>query len=80
MIWTIFIVFIVSVTINISNQFTILIQAKQKNADLKNEINELSQKNKKLEKQVEYATSSAFLEESARNNFGLGTENDYWIH
>lgn len=78
-IWIVFGIFIVSSLVNISNQFIILTQAKQKNLDLENEINELSGKNQRLKKQIEYATSSAFLEESIRKNFGMGTEDDYWV-
>jgi cell division protein FtsB len=69
----------ISAIVNITNQFLILSQAKDKNNEISNEIKNLLDKNEKLGKEIENATNSAFIEETARDKFGLGTENDFWI-
>lgn len=69
----------ISGIINISKQFFILTEAKANNQNLQNKINEFTEINGRFKKQIEFATSSAFIEKAARNNFGLGTENDFWI-
>lgn len=69
----------ISAIVNVTNQFVILTQAKDKNKEISDEIKNLLEKNKKLEQQIENATRSASIDEIARDKFGLGTENDFWI-
>ena len=68
-----------SSVLNVISQLSILTEAKKKNADLSNKINILEKENTGLKNKIAYATTSAFLEQQARDKLGLGKENDYWI-
>ena len=65
--------------INIYSQFCTLMVARQKNSELQKRKQKLEETNSLLSKKLEYATSSAFLEEEVRDKFGLGKPGDYWI-
>lgn len=78
-IWIFLSIIGISGIINISKQFFLLKEARANNRKVEDKVNELIEINGKLERQIESATSSAFIEQTARNNFGLGTENDFWI-
>lgn len=77
--WAIFMVVIGSSLLNIYKQATNLWQAKKDNQALENKIAKLENEISDMTRQLEYATSSAFLEEQAREQFGLGTGEDYWL-
>ena len=68
-----------SCAINITSQLSILVEARQKNADLSGKINILEKENSVLKNKIAYATTSAFLEQQSRDKLGMGKENDYWI-
>lgn len=77
--WAIFVVVIGSSLLNIYRQATNLWQAKKDNQALENKIAKLENEISDMTRELEYATSSAFLEEQAREQFGLGTGEDYWL-
>jgi len=64
---------------NIKTQFNTLKEAKRKNMKIENEIAKLSQDNQIISQKIEYATSSAFLEQEARDKLALGNKNDIWL-
>ncbi len=68
-----------SAGINISRQFSALVMARSQVQELEKNVVERKISNRKLISQIEYASSSAYLEEQARDKFALGTENDVWI-
>lgn len=71
---------LISITImNIGTQIEALLDANKKVAALEEKMAKLSEENNNLERQIEYATSSAFVERQARELFGLGTADDYWL-
>lgn len=65
--------------INISRQFSALNEAKIKVYEAQKNVDALVLANKKLSQKIEYATSSAYIEQQMRDKFILGTENDYWL-
>lgn len=65
---------------NIFKQYTTLVEAKKENQKLAEKIQETEKENKILIQKIEYATSSAFIEEEARDKLGLGNKNDYWVN
>jgi len=80
----IFLLFIVSIVListifNIKNQFLTLSEAQQKNDQLQSKIEKLTEMKQKLQKEIEYATSSAFREQQTRQLLGLGQNNDVWL-
>lgn len=72
-------IIVISVGLNIFRQYSTLINAKKMNKEVEIGINNLKDTNRILERKIEYATSSAYIEQQARDKFGLGGENDYWI-
>jgi len=70
---------LISTSINIKNQYWTLKEAKNKNAQLQSKIEKLITSKQKIEKQIEYATSSAFREQQTRELLGLGQQNDIWL-
>ncbi len=73
------IITIISIGINITKQFITLREARNKNIYLSEQLIDLEKNNKDLVRKIEYATSSAFLEQQSRIILGMGTNNDYWI-
>jgi len=69
----------ISAWINIIQQAMILNGAKTRNRETAVKITQLSAENQKIEKQIEYATSSAYLGRKAREYLGLGGVNDHWL-
>lgn len=69
----------ISVGLNVFRQYSTLIDAEKRNKEMTVEINNLKDTNRILERKIEYATSSAYIEQQGRDKFGLGGENDYWI-
>jgi hypothetical protein len=70
---------LISTIFNIKSQFFTLKDAEQKNAELQSKIEKLIVIKQKLQKQTEYATSSAFREQQTRQLLGLGQSNDVWL-
>lgn len=68
-----------SIIVNIKTQYSTLKEAEKQNLKIENEISKLSQENQILSQKVEYATSSAFLDQEARDKLALGSENDVWL-
>ena len=64
---------------NIWTQFNTLTEAKRLNSEYRTKISKLESENLLLEKRIAYATSSAYLQQQARDKFGLGDKNDYWL-
>lgn len=65
--------------INISNQLETIREAKKINLELKNRILKLKEENRVLENKIAWATTSAYIKQQARDKFGLGTADDYWL-
>lgn len=72
-------IIVIFVGININNQLGTLLEARRRNAELDKEIKKFSEENRIWEKKIEYATSSAFLEEEVRDKLGMGGRDDYWV-
>jgi hypothetical protein len=72
-------VIIISTFINIKNQFNTLKSAESKNYELKLKLEQTNILKNNLVKQIEYATSSAFVDSQRKKLLGLGTDNDYWL-
>jgi len=68
-----------SVFFNVKNQFLTLREAENKNQDLKDKIENLKVDKQKLIKQIEFATSSAFIDQQTHEKLALGSENDVWL-
>ena len=75
----ILIILSISVVINIKNQFLTLNMAKNENFSLNKKIREFEESNSVLTRRIEYSSSSAFIDQKMRENFGLGEENDVWL-
>ena len=73
---------IISISIigNIKTQYITLKDAEKQNLKIEKEISKLNQENQILNQKVEYATSSAFLEQEAHDKLALGNENDVWLN
>jgi len=73
---------IISISIigNIKTQYITLKDAEKQNLKIEREISKLNQENQILNQKVEYATSSAFLEQEAHDKLALGNENDVWLN
>lgn len=69
----------VSIIVNIKTQYNTLKEAEKQNLKIEMEISRLNQENQILIQKVEYATSSAFLDQEARDKLALGSENDVWL-
>ncbi len=72
-------VLIVSTILNIRNQYLTLKEAQKKNNELVMKIENMAKLKQKMIKQIEYATSSAFIDQQKRQLLGLGTDNDFWL-
>ncbi len=74
-----FILIFLSILFNILSQFRILKNARVENINLVHLVRKVEGENRILERKIEYATSSAYIQQQARDKFGLGSENDHWI-
>jgi hypothetical protein len=72
-------VIVVSTLINIKNQFETLETAENKNEELKIKLDQMNVLKNNLDKKIEYATTSAFVDSQRKELLGLGTNEDYWI-
>jgi hypothetical protein len=72
-------VLIISTLLNIRNQYLTLKEAQKKNNELEIKVENMTRLKQKMIKQIEYATSSAFVNQQQRQLLGLGTENDFWL-
>ena len=68
-----------SVFINIKNQYFTLKEAENKNDQLTNKIEELKLEKQKLIKKIEYATTSAYINQQIHDKLAMGGENDVWL-
>lgn len=64
---------------NIFTQYKTLVEAKRLNTEYRTRIEQLKEENNRLEARINYATSSAFIQQQARDLLGLGNRNDYWL-
>jgi cell division protein FtsB len=69
----------VSIVNNIKTQYGTLKEAERQNLKIEKEIAKLTQENQILNQKIEYATSSAFIEQEAHEGLGMGGENDVWL-
>ena len=65
--------------VNISKQWHTLNEAQQQNIKMEREISRLKMSNEEIKRQIEYATSSAALDQEAREKLALGKINDSWL-
>ena len=72
-------VLIISTILNIRNQYLTLKEAQKKNNELVIKVENMTKQKQKMIKQIEYATSSAFINQQQRQLLGLGTNNDFWL-
>jgi len=79
LIWVLAVMVTISLIFNIKNQFLTLKMAGDENVTLNKEIKQLDESNKDLIKQINYSTSSAFVDQKAREYFGLGNGSDAWL-
>ena len=77
---SIFSIVLISTIFNIKSQLFTLREAEQKNRGLEIKIENLTKLKQKLNKQIEYATSSASIERQTKQLLGLGTENEAWLN
>ncbi|MDD4135940.1 MAG: hypothetical protein PHN66_02625 [Candidatus Shapirobacteria bacterium] len=70
----------VSIIVNIKTQYNTLKEAEKQNLKIEMEISRLNQENQILIQKVEYATSSAFLDQEMHDKLGLGNEGDVWLN
>lgn len=68
-----------SIINNIRTQYGTLKEAERQNLKIEKEITKLKQENQILNQKIEYATSSAFIEQEAHERLGMGGENDLWL-
>ena len=73
------IILIISTIFNIRNQYLTLQDAEKKNNELKIKIENMNKLKQKMVKQIEYATSSAFIDQQNKQLLGLGDEKDFWL-
>jgi len=64
---------------NIWQQATTLSEARKRNQDNQAKIAALEIMNKNTEKQIEYATGSAYEQQKVREDLGLGESGDSWL-
>lgn len=72
-------VLIASTLLNIRNQYLTLKDAEKKNYELKTKVEKMAWLKQKMVKQIEYATSSAYIDQQKRQLLGLGTDKDFWL-
>jgi len=65
--------------VNMSKQWHTLNEAQQQNTKMEVEIGQLKVRNEEIKRQIEYATSSAALDQEAREKLALGKANDSWL-
>ena len=68
-----------SIINNIKTQYITLKEAINLNYVTEREIGKLTQENQILNQKIEYATSSAFIDQVTHESFGMGRENDVWL-
>lgn len=73
------IIVLLSTFFNVKNQYSTLERAKFKNEELRVTLEKMKIKKQQLIKKIEYATSSAYVNQQRRELLGLGTEGDVWL-
>ncbi len=79
MVKVVWFVFILASINNMVERIQSANMAVAENKKIEEEIRFLKENNIKLEQNIRYASSSAFVEAVAREYFGLGDPNDYWL-
>lgn len=69
-----------SIINNVVTQYLTLKDAQQQNWEKEQTIEKMTEENKILEQKIEYATSSAFIDEELHDKLGLGKTNDAWLN
>lgn len=77
--WAIIVIFCLNLAINTKNQMITLRAAKKENEKLEARIADLKRENSILEQKIAWSTSSAYINQQARDKLGLGGDNDYWL-
>lgn len=65
-----------SIINNIKTQYATLKDAQKQNFKIEDKIVKITENSKILKRKIEYATSSAFIEQEVHDKLGLGLEND----
>ena len=73
------VVLVLSTAFNVMNQYNTLKMAKEKNEELKVSLEGMRIKKQRLIKKIEYATTSAYIDQQKRELLALGTETDEWL-
>lgn len=73
------VVLVLSTAFNVMNQYNTLKMAKEKNEELKVSLEGMRIKKQRLIKKIEYATTSAYIDQQKRELLALGTEGDVWL-
>jgi hypothetical protein len=69
----------VAACVRVFGQYNILREARITNAEIIGKIEKYREENEKWKMKIQYATSSAFLEQQVRNQFGMGNTTDVWV-
>jgi hypothetical protein len=75
----ILLIIVISAWTNIIQQMVILHEAESRNKKAEEKISKLMEENQKYEKQVEYATTSAYKQRQVREDLGLGNNGEVWL-
>lgn len=73
------IIILLSTFFNVLNQYSTLKMAKNKNEELKVGLEKMKVKKQQLIKKIEYATTSAYIDQQKRELLALGSEGDVWL-
>ncbi len=73
------IIILISTIFNVINQYNTLKRAKKKNEELRVSLEKMETKKQQLIKKIEYATTSAYIDQQKRELLALGTEGDVWL-
>ena len=69
----------VAACVRVLGQYNILREARITNAEIVGKMEKYQEENEKWRMKIQYATSSAFLEQQVRNQMGMGKATDMWI-
>lgn len=75
----IYIIILLTIGTNIKNQVDTVREARRKNEEVAGQVNKLKEEIRMLENQIEFATSSTYINQQMRSLFGRGTKDDFWI-
>lgn len=78
-IMVILLIIIISAWNNIIQQAEILNEAQKRNQETEQKIKILMEENNKMEKQIQSATDSAYIQRKVREYLGIGKSGDVWL-